>query len=70
MINLLRGLLLGWLIGMIYGVVITERRYKREAQEREEAFFTNPEVIATIRESERLRRTEQWLKDIEDHYDE
>jgi hypothetical protein len=65
--TLLRGLLLGWMIGMIYGVVMTERRYKREAQVREDAFFNNPEVIATIRESERLRRVDQWINDIEEN---
>jgi hypothetical protein len=65
--TLLRGLLLGWLIGMIYGVVMTERQYKREVQAREDAFFNLPEVIATIRESERLRRADQWINDIEDN---
>jgi hypothetical protein len=65
--TLLRGLLLGWMIGMIYGVVMTERRIKREAQAREDALFSDPEVIATIRESERLRRADQWINEIEDN---
>jgi hypothetical protein len=68
--TLLRGLLLGGLIGMIYGVVMTERRIKREAQEREDAFFKLPEVIDTIRESERIRRVDQWINEIEDNEDE
>lgn len=65
--TLLRGLLLGGMIGMIYGVVMTERRIKREAQEREDAIFNLPEVIATIRESENIRRVDQWINEIEDN---
>ena len=67
--TLLRGLLLGGMIGMIYGVVMTERRIKREAQERIDAIFNLPEVIATIRESENIRRVDQWINEIEDHED-
>ncbi len=67
--NLLRGLLLGWIIGMIYGAVMTERRYKREAQEKEDAFFKLPEVIESMKEDERLQRANQWINDIEEDLD-
>ncbi len=67
MINLLRGLLLGFIIGGVCGVLMTERQHQRAAQAREDAFFKHPDVIATIRESERLRRADQWLDDIEDN---
>ena len=67
--NLLRGLLLGLFVGWICGVFMTERKHKQDAQKREDAFFNHPDVIATIRESERLRRTRQWINEIEEGYE-
>jgi hypothetical protein len=67
--HLLRGVLLSFLVGWVCGVLMTERKHKQDAQAREDAFFNHPDVIDTIRESERLRRTDQWLNDIEDNYE-
>lgn len=64
--NMLRALLVGAIVGAFWGVIATERRHKQEAQARIDAFFNDPEVIESIRESERLRRTDKWLDDIEE----
>ena len=64
--NILRALLVGVVIGAFWGVIATERKHKQEAQAKIDAFFNDPEVIESIRESERLRRADKWLDDIEE----
>jgi hypothetical protein len=64
--NLIRFVLLSFLAGVVYGVVINERGHRRQHDEQVRAFQNDPELIALNKEWEREDRSRRWLKDAEE----
>jgi hypothetical protein len=64
--NLLRVVLLSFLCGTIWGMVLNERQHRREEADKVRKFLTDPEVIALNEEWEKQNRVRGWLKDAEE----